>query len=70
MNTGNLTGTPWMTTAEAAVYLRRTTACLELWRRQGCGPPYHPTDKKKGVLYHRDEVDQWLREQTRTAVAG
>jgi Helix-turn-helix domain len=27
-----------LTTAEAAVYLRRSTATLEAWRRQGIGP--------------------------------
>jgi hypothetical protein len=54
--------TPWMTTAEAAVYLRRSPMTLANWRRDKIGPPWHqPGGEHGNVVYHRDELDAWQR---------
>jgi len=54
--------TPWMTTAEAAAYLRRSPMTLANWRRAKTGPPWHqPAGEGGNVIYHRDELDTWQR---------
>jgi hypothetical protein len=54
--------TPWMTTAEAAAYLRRSPLTLANWRREKIGPPWHqPGGERGNVMYHRDELDAWQR---------
>lgn len=49
--------TPWMTTAEAASYVRCSTRTLEGYRIAGGGPAYHRSGKR--VFYHRAELDAW-----------
>jgi hypothetical protein len=54
--------TPWMTTAEAAAYLRRSPLTLANWRREKIGPPWHqPAGERGNVMYHREELDAWQR---------
>ncbi len=54
--------TPWMTTDEAAVYLRRSARTLTAWRGNKIGPPWHqPSGPRGDVMYHRDELDTWQR---------
>lgn len=54
--------TPWMTTDEAAVYLRRSPRTLSAWRLEHRGPPWHqPAGAGGNVVYHRDELDAWQR---------
>ncbi len=52
-----LAETPYMTTDEAAIYLRLRPRTLENMRRSGDGPSY----RKHGgrVLYHRTELEVW-----------
>ncbi len=52
--------TPWLTTDEAATYLRRSPRTLANWRFEKRGPPWHCTGAG-GVVYHRDELDTWQR---------
>ena len=54
--------TPWMTTAEAAAYLRRSPLTLANWRREKVGPPWHqPGGEHGNIIYHRDELAAWQR---------
>jgi hypothetical protein len=54
--------TPWMTTSEAAAYLRRSPLTLANWRREKAGPPWHqPGGEHGNIIYHRDELDAWQR---------
>ncbi len=52
---------PWMRTADAAVYIRVQPSTLAKWRVRGNGPPFHKPSGQRFVLYHRDELDAWLR---------
>jgi hypothetical protein len=36
---------------------------LERWRREGSGPPWYKSGRR--VLYKREEVERWRREQDR-----
>lgn len=51
--------TPWMTTAEAAAYLRCSRRTLEGYRNVGGGPEYCRTGGR--VFYHREDLDAWRR---------
>jgi hypothetical protein len=48
-------------TNQTAAYLRRTTATLWKWRRDGYGPPY--TKIMGRVFYDLEELDAWIAEQ-------
>lgn len=55
--------TPWLTTKEAAEYLRRSPRTLAALRLEKRGPPWHqPAGAGGNVVYHRDELDAWQRE--------
>lgn len=55
-------GSPWLTTDEAAAYLRRSPRTLAAWRLERRGPPWHqPAGERGNVVYHRDELDTWQR---------
>ncbi len=51
--------TRWLTTEEAAAYLKLSPRTLFNWRREGRGPPHH---RQGDVLrYDLAELDHWLR---------
>ncbi len=52
---------PWMTTAEAAAYVRCSVRTLEGHRRTGGGPVYHRQNGRL-VFYHRSDLDAWRRQ--------
>jgi hypothetical protein len=52
--------TPWMTSAEAAAYVRCSPRTLEGYRNAGGGPVYHRSGRGR-VFYHRDDLDAWRR---------
>jgi hypothetical protein len=49
----------WLTTSEAAEYIRRPAATLKAWRARRIGPPY-VAPSRRVVLYRRDQLDAWL----------
>jgi hypothetical protein len=53
----------FLTTAEAAAFLRLKKHTLENMRSQGIGPPF----RKHGgrVFYHRDELSAWSKNPRR-----
>jgi excisionase family DNA binding protein len=51
---GRENGSPWLTRAQAASYLSLPVSRLEKDRRIPC----HREGRR--VLYHRDELDQWM----------
>ena len=55
------THNPFLTTAEAADYLRLSRQFLEIARHRGDGPPY--IKLARGVRYHRPSLDQWMLER-------
>jgi excisionase family DNA binding protein len=54
---------PWMTTPEAALYVRLSRRTLEDYRCHGGGPRYSRPSGNV-VRYHRDDLDSWIRERT------
>lgn len=52
---------PWMTTDEAAAYVRLSVRTLEGMRAKGGGPAYHRQGART-VFYHRDDLDAWRRQ--------
>jgi hypothetical protein len=63
---------PFLTTKEAAAYLRLSPRSIERLRVDGNGPPYKKcgNGKKAKVLYAIDDLDAWLvdaRRSTSTA---
>jgi DNA-binding transcriptional MerR regulator len=66
------TPTPWYTLDESAEYLRQSPHTLRAWRRDGLGPKCHKPSGGR-LLYHRDDLDAWLRSSTssnRRSTAG
>lgn len=53
---------PFLTTKEAAAYLRMSPRSIERLRIEGKGPPYKKCGKgkKAKVLYAIDDLDAWL----------
>lgn len=49
---------PWMTTEEAARYVRVASRTLEGYRISGDGPAYHRQGARV-VFYHKDDLDAW-----------
>ena len=53
-----------MTEKECADYLRLAPVTLRLWRyRRTSGPPFTKVGRK--VLYRREDVDSWLKDNVR-----
>ena len=48
----------WLTTNEAAEYLRLHFTTLYKWRREGVGPKYYGTDKR--IRYRKQDLDDWM----------
>jgi hypothetical protein len=59
--------TVYLTTSEAAHYLRVSKQFLEIARHRGDGPPY--IKLARAVRYHRPSLDQWMLERQRTHTA-
>ncbi|MDX5570400.1 helix-turn-helix domain-containing protein [Streptomyces sp. ID05-04B] len=55
------TDSPFMTTKELAVHVRRSVATVRGWRHRGTGPK--GVKAGRGVLYRRDVVAAWLEAQ-------
>ena len=54
----------YLTTSEAANYLRMSKQFLEITRHRGGGPPY--IKLARAVRYYRPSLDQWMLERQRT----
>lgn len=54
----------YLTTSEAADYIRVTKRWLEKLRQIGGGPPYCKPGLKK-ILYRRDDLDEWVARSKR-----
>ena len=53
----------YMTTPEAAAYLRVSRQWLEIGRSKGYGPPF---TKVEGIVrYKREQVDSWMVDHQR-----
>jgi len=49
----------FLTTKEAAAFLKHSEQTLEQWRQKGIGPKhYRPLDK---VLYTKDDLIEWVK---------
>ena len=65
---GSLTDrTSYLTTTEAANYLRMSKQFLEIARHRGDGPPY--IKLSRAVRYHRPSLDDWMLERQRNHTA-
>lgn len=55
--------TPWLTTIEAAKYLKLSPRTLDDYRTNSVGPAY--TRRSHNVVrYYRPDLDAWMREAT------
>jgi hypothetical protein len=63
-----VTTSPWLDTARAARYCGYGVGTLERYRISGAGPVYSRVGRR--VLYHRDDLDQWLRLGLRRSTSG
>lgn len=52
---------PYLTSREAAAYLRTSVPTLERWRAAGVGPRFTRCGQR--ILYHRQDLDAWLANQ-------
>ncbi len=59
--------TSYLTTTEAANYLRMSKQFLEIARHRGDGPPF--IKLSRAVRYHRPSLDQWMLERQRNHTA-
>ncbi len=59
--------TPYLTTTEAASYLRMSKQFLEIARHRGGGPPF--IKLSRAVRYHRPSLDQWMLKHERRHTA-
>jgi hypothetical protein len=60
--------TPWLDTAQAAQYTGYGVGTLERYRISGAGAVYSRVGRR--VLYHRDDLDEWLRLGLRRSTSG
>jgi hypothetical protein len=44
----------------AAAYIRCSGGYLIKLRGTGEGPPFHRLFKRKGIIYYRTDIDEWL----------
>lgn len=59
---------PYLTTDEAADYLRLKRRTLDNMRWTGGGPKYHKHGGR--VLYHRDELTRWSKAREYSSTSG
>jgi hypothetical protein len=50
----------FLTAAEAAKMLKRSTKTLQRLRARGSGPPYHRMNGRGDVLYRESDLLDWL----------
>jgi excisionase family DNA binding protein len=50
-----------LSTEEVAELLRVSPQTVAQWRRKGYGPPFIQERPRAQVLYHREEIDRWLK---------
>ena len=50
--------TPYLTTAEAALKLRRPESTLRYWRYKGYGPPFVKMGRL--AVYFEADIDAWI----------
>jgi excisionase family DNA binding protein len=55
---------PFLTTAEAAVYTNTSERTLERLRRKGGGPPFRSHGRP--IRYHITDLDAWSESRRRT----
>ncbi|MFI9465692.1 helix-turn-helix transcriptional regulator [Streptomyces xiamenensis] len=55
------TDSPYMTTAELALYIRKSPVTIRKMRQRGDGPK--GTRVGRSVLYRRTDVAAWLRDR-------
>jgi hypothetical protein len=63
-----VTTSPWLDTAQAAQYTGYGVGTLERYRISGAGAVYSRVGRR--VLYHRDDLDEWLRLGLRRSTSG
>jgi excisionase family DNA binding protein len=54
----------FLTTQEAAEFLKLQRATLEAWRCRGGGPRF--VKLGRAVRYHRDDLSRWVESRTRS----
>ena len=59
---------PYLTTEEAARYLRLGVSTLNQWRGKGQGPPFLRAGKK--VMYLLADLDAWMESRREEPVGG
>ena len=59
---------PWLDTARAAQYIGYGVPTLERYRISGAGPVYSRVGRR--VLYHVDDLDEWMRLGRRRSTSG
>ena len=59
---------PWLDTVRAAQYIGHAPGTLERMRISGGGPVYSAVSRR--VLYHRDDLDEWMRMGRRRSTSG
>jgi len=55
-------GSPFLTTKEAAFYLARRPYTLIKWRQTGHGPRFRRHGR--GIFYHIDDLDTWSKSRS------
>lgn len=60
----------FLTSEEAADYIRISRRTLEHWRVRGGGPKYYKlgSAKRSRVLYTREDMEDWLEPRYHTAM--
>jgi hypothetical protein len=55
--------TPWLTTDEAAAYMKRAPYTVRKWRLEGKGPRFYKQGKgtHAPVVYFRPDLDEFIR---------
>lgn len=61
------TKSPFLTTPEAAGYLRLSPATLESWRCRGDGPPFRKLGRL--VVYARQDLESFAQHQMRVSTS-
>jgi hypothetical protein len=59
---------PWLNTERAAQYIGYGVPTLERYRLSGAGPVYSRVGRR--VLYHVDDLDEWMRLGRRRSTSG
>ncbi len=55
---------PYLTTSEAADYIRHSVGALDQWAYQGSGPKFSGGGHGRKRLYRIEDIDRWLESRT------